>query len=329
MNIVVCGAGGFIGGHLVKRLLTDGHNVDAYDIKPKEEWFQVFENAGNFYERDLRDPEVTEGVTTVNGEPTHELYQLAADMGGAGYVFIGDHDANIMHNSAMINLNLAKEIATNSQMTRVFYSSSACIYPQENQMFPDTPNCAEDTAYPANPDSEYGWEKLFSERLWTAFAKNYNLTVRIARLHNIFGPHGSWNDGKEKAPAAICRKVIQSKKDPNHTVEVWGSGNQTRSFLYIDECIEGVLLLMESDCEEILNIGSDEMVTINRLVDIASRIENIPIYIKNIEGPEGVKGRNSDNKLIAEKLRWQPSMPLQDGIAKTYYWIKDQIENEL
>lgn len=323
-NIIVCGAGGFIGGYLVKRLAEEGNKVLAVDIKPKEEWFQLTEGVLNYPDCDLRRPELIKDI--IRSSKPNELYQLAADMGGAGYVFTNEHDADIMHNSATINLNVAHAIAHNWPTTKVFYSSSACIYPQENQLDPENPNCAEDTAYPANPDSEYGWEKLFSERMWKAFAKNYNLYVRIARFHNIFGPYGSWNDGKEKAPAAICRKVLEASLKEDKTIEVWGSGNQTRSFLYIDECIEGILRLMRSPCEKILNIGSDEMVSINGLVTIASRVENLHINIKNIDGPEGVQGRNSDNNLIFKELNWRPAKPLSEGIKLTYNWIKKEIE---
>jgi nucleoside-diphosphate-sugar epimerase len=251
-----------------------------------------------------------------------EIYQLAADMGGAGYIFTGEHDADVMHNSASINLNvLHAAYARNNK--RIFYSSSACIYPEYNQLDPANPNCAESSAYPAAPDSEYGWEKLFSERLYLAYARNYGMEVRIARYHNIFGPEGSWNDGKEKAPAAICRKIALA---PNGgEIEIWGDGNQTRSFLYIDECLEGTIRLMRSAFKGPVNIGSDEMVSINKLVDIVAGIAGKTISKRHIDGPTGVRGRNSDNRLIAEKLDWSPSTALADGLRPTYSWISNQI----
>jgi nucleoside-diphosphate-sugar epimerase len=315
---IVCGAGGFIGGHLTKRLLSYGYEVIAVDIKSFDNWYQVFNEAICFDYVDLR--RQREVYDLIHKEKPDEIYQLAADMGGAGYVFTGDNDADIMHNSATINLNIADVIAKFSPKTKVFYSSSACIYPAENQTDPDNPNCKEDSAYPANPDSDYGWEKLFSERMWRAFARNYGLYVRIARFHNIFGPEGTWDGGKEKAPAAMCRKVIQS----DGVVEVWGPGNQTRSFLYIDECLEAVRRLMDSDVEEIINIGSDEMISINDLAYMAADISGKDITINNIDGPVGVNGRNSDNTLIEELLGWKPSMTLREGMEKTYKWIEKQ-----
>jgi nucleoside-diphosphate-sugar epimerase len=252
-----------------------------------------------------------------------EVYQLAADMGGAGYIFSGDNDANVMHNSAMINLNVAYE-CSRQEVKKVFYSSSACMYPEHNQLDPNNPNCEESSAYPANPDSEYGWEKLFSERMFLSFHRNYNLNVRIGRFHNIFGPYGTYKDGKEKAPAAICRKVAECLDGGE--IEVWGDGEQTRSFLYIDECIEGVLKLMESDFNGPVNIGSDEIVTINDLVNYIINISGKQISIKHIEGPTGVRGRNSDNNLIKEKLNWSPTQPLYDGLIKTYEWINKKIK---
>ena len=253
-----------------------------------------------------------------------EVYQLAADMGGAGYIFTGTHDADVMHNSALINLNVAHE-AVKNKVKRVFYSSSACMYPEHNQLDPNNPNCEESSAYPANPDSEYGWEKLFSERLYLAFARNYGLTVRIARFHNIFGPYGTWKGGKEKAPAAMCRKVAET---PNGgTIEVWGDGEQTRSFLYIDECIEGIVRLTRSDFEGPVNIGSEEMIAINDLAKLAIDISGKNIIIKNIDGPTGVRGRNSDNKLIQDKLGWAPSYPLITGLSHTFEWINKQVNN--
>lgn len=319
-SAIVCGAGGFIGGHLVKDLLKRGYKVVAVDIKPLKEWFQLHEGALN-EEIDLRDT-LKVNFLICNVKPD-ELYQLAADMGGAGFVFTGEHDADIMHNSATINLNISNAVATLSRRTKVFYSSSACIYPKFNQVDPDNPNCREDTAYPAQPDSEYGWEKLFSERMWRAYARNYGLQVRIARFHNIFGSHGSWNDGKEKAPAAICRKVAMSTGE----VEIWGPGTQTRSFLYIDECLEGVQRLMDSDVETIINIGSDEMISITALVQMVAEISGKVITIKNIDGPVGVNGRNSNNVLIEELLGWAPSIALEEGIQKLYYWIEQEIAN--
>jgi nucleoside-diphosphate-sugar epimerase len=251
-----------------------------------------------------------------------EVYQLAADMGGAGYIFTGENDANVMHNSATINLNVAHE-AVKQKVKRVFYSSSACMYPEHNQLDPNNPNCEESSAYPANPDSEYGWEKLFSERMYLAFARNYGLTVRIARFHNIFGPYGTWKGGKEKAPAAMCRKVIETLEGGE--IEVWGDGSQTRSFLYIDECVEGVLRLMRSDFEGPVNIGSEEMVTINELAQYAIDISGKNITIKNVPGPTGVRGRNSGNKLIEEKLDWVPNYPLYEGLIHTFEWINKQV----
>jgi nucleoside-diphosphate-sugar epimerase len=335
---LVLGAGGFIGSHLVKRLKSEGFWVRGVDLKYPE-----FEPtaADDFQIYDLRDPRNVEAVMRLEGYNGHpleckyqkqpyseelhfdEVYQLAADMGGAGYIFTGENDANVMHNSAMINLNVA-EWAVKHKVKRVFYSSSACMYPEHNQLDPDNPNCEESSAYPANPDSEYGWEKLFSERMFLAFARNYGLQVRIARFHNIFGPCGTWKGGKEKAPAAICRKVAEATNE----IEVWGDGLQTRSFLYIDECIEGVLRLMRSDFEGPVNIGSNEMVTINQLVETVTKIADKELNIKHIEGPTGVRGRNSDNKLIKEKLEWAPSQPLEDGLRKTYFWIKSQVDTE-
>jgi nucleoside-diphosphate-sugar epimerase len=251
-----------------------------------------------------------------------EVYQLAADMGGAGYIFTGDNDANVMHNSATINLNVVNECIKN-KIKKVFYSSSACMYPEHNQLDPENPNCEESSAYPANPDSEYGWEKLFSERLYLAYARNYGLDVRIARFHNIFGPQGTWIGGKEKAPAAICRKVADSLMDEE--IEIWGDGKQTRSFLYIDECIEGIRRLMDSEFTGPVNIGSDQMISINDLTKLVIKIAGKRAGIKNISGPTGVRGRTSDNTLIKEKLGWAPSQPLEVGLEKTYKWIQSQM----
>lgn len=253
-----------------------------------------------------------------------EVYQLAADMGGAGFVFTGENDADIMHNSALININVL-EACYNRNCRRIFYSSSACMYPEHNQMDPENPNCAENSAYPAEPDSEYGWEKLFSERLYLAFSRNKGMDVRIARYHNIFGPEGSWNDGREKAPAALCRKVAVAQ--PGGEIEIWGDGAQTRSFLYVDECLEGTIRLLRSDCQDPVNIGSDEMISINGLANMIMQVAGKKLKIKNVPGPLGVRGRNSDNHLIQDKLGWRPTASLQDGIAKTYPWIEMQAKN--
>ncbi len=314
---LVCGAGGFIGGHLVKRLKSDGYWVRGVDLKEHE--FCSTE-ADDFVVGDLRDPRLCESVVDRRMD---EVYQLAADMGGAGFVFVGDNDSAIMHNSATINLNIAEE-CSKKDVRKVFYSSSACIYPQRNQMDPNNPNCAEDSAYPADPDSEYGWEKLFSERLYMSYVRNRGMEIHIARFHNIFGPEGSWKDGREKAPAAMCRKVAETPD--GGTMDMWGNGEQTRSFLYIDECLDGVIRLMDSDFLGPVNIGSDEMVTINSLAGMAMDIAGKNIQINHIDGPLGVMGRNSDNRLIHAKLGWRPSKPLRDGMEKTFTWIKKQVE---
>ena len=316
---LVCGAGGFIGHHLVNRLKSLGYWVRGVDVK--EPQFESSQ-ADDFVKGDLRDVSLCKDVINQDG-PVDEIFQLAADMGGAGYIFTGEHDANVMHNSASINLNIIDE-ATKSGVKKVFYSSSACIYPEYNQLDPDNPNCAEGSAYPAEPDSEYGWEKLFSERLYMAYHRNHGIPVRIARFHNIFGPLGSWEGGREKAPAAICRKVAEANDEGE--IEIWGDGKQTRSFLYIDACIDGVLKLMTSDHVGPFNIGSDEMVTINQLVEIASRVANKSVRIRHIDGPLGVRGRNSDNSLIQEKLQWSPDYPLETGIKHTYDWINTQVQ---
>lgn len=308
---LVCGAGGFIGTHLVTDLKKRGYYVIGADLKYPE---YSNTDADEFYIIDLRSQESVKNLVTSD---LYEIYQLAADMGGAGYIFTGDNDADIMHNSAMINLNILNEMVEKKIM-RVFYSSSACMYPAHNQTDPDNPNLSEDSAYPANPDSEYGWEKLFSERLYMSFARNYGIRVRIARFHNIYGPLGSWNNGKEKAPAAICRKVLES----TGTVEVWGPGNQTRSFLYIDECIKGINKLVDSDYDKPINLGSSRMISINDLVRLTARISDKEITIINVKGPVGVMGRNSDNTLIREVLDWHPDEDLEFGIKKTYDWIK-------
>ena len=314
---VVLGAGGFIGGHLANRLKREGYWVRGVDLKHNP--WQGLE-VDDFVIGDLRDPNV---VNSVIDEDFDEVYQLAADMGGAGYVFTGEHDADIMHNSALINLNVGYR-AVEMKVKKVFYSSSACMYPEYNQMDPENPKTAEESAYPAQPDSEYGWEKLFSERMFLAFQRNYGLEVRIARFHNIFGPYGSWKDGKEKAPAAFCRKVAETPDGGE--IEMWGDGNQTRSFLYIDECLEGVRRLMNSDFSGPVNIGSEEMVTINQLAEIIMDIAGKKLTIKHIDGPLGVRGRSSDNRLIKEKLGWAPSEPLRVGLEKTYKWIKEQVD---
>ena len=311
---VVLGAGGFIGGHLVSRLKQLGHWVRGVDIKYHE---YKKSDSDEFIIGDLRNYEC---VNLVIDDTIDEVYQLAADMGGAEFVFSGENDSEIMHNSALINLHVC-DVCVKKNIKKVFYSSSACMYPEHNQLDPNNPNCEETSAYPANPDSEYGWEKLFSERLYLAYNRNKALNVRIARFHNIFGPYGTWNGGREKAPAAICRKVLTA----TDSIEIFGSGTQTRSFLYIDECIEGIIRLMESDFIGPVNIGSDEMVTINELVDLISGIENKELEKIHIDGPLGVAGRNSDNNLIYEKLGWKPTMKLIDGLRKTYEWIKKQV----
>ena len=351
---LVLGAGGFIGSHMVKRLKEEGAWVRGVDLKFPDFSMSV---ADEFVTGDLRDVDFVRKVIEYKGqqgnfynsvpnyliETFDEIYQFAADMGGAGYIFTGEHDAEIMHNSASINLNLLEEQrklnesygdkwdsrpVENRNTTKIFYSSSACMYPEHNQLDPNNPDCCEKSAYPANPDSEYGWEKLFSERLYLSYHRNYNIPVRIARYHNIYGPEGTWHGGREKAPAAICRKVAYANIED--TIEVWGDGLQTRSFLYIDECIEATRRLMDSDCTEPINIGSEEMVTINQLVDIAAKVANKKITKDNVDVPHtGVRGRNSNNDMIREKLGWDYSMTLEDGIRKTYNWIMSQIAKEM
>ena len=316
---LVCGAGGFIGGHLVKKLKKDGYWVRGVDLKHNEYSPSL---ADEFIIGDLTDANIVANVCNL---PFDEVFQLAADMGGAGYIFTGENDANVMHNSASINLNMAHH-ATKAGVKKIFYSSSACIYPAYNQEDPSNPNCAENSAYPAAPDSEYGWEKLFSERLFMAYNRNYNLNVRIARFHNIFGPEGTWTGGKEKAPAAVCRKVAEAIE--GGSIEIWGDGTQTRSFLYIDECIEAVQRLMLSDFTEPVNIGSEEMISLNNLAKMVMDVAKKPLSINNIPGPLGVKGRNSDNKLINEKLGWKPSKSLREGITATYSWVKQQVNTK-
>jgi nucleoside-diphosphate-sugar epimerase len=314
---LVCGAGGFIGSHLVKRLKREGFWVRGIDLKYPE--FGETQ-ADDFIIGDLRDPVTCRYAVDL---PFHEVYQLAADMGGAGFVFTGENDADIMHNSALINLNML-EACHRRNVKRAFYSSSACMYPEHNQMDPDNPNCSEDSAYPANPDSEYGWEKLFSERLYLAFQRNYGMEVRIARYHNIFGPEGTWTGGREKAPAALCRKVAETPEGGE--IEIWGDGLQTRSFLYVDECLEGTLRLTRSDWTGPVNIGSDEMVTINGLAQMIMDVAGKQLTVRHIPGPQGVRGRNSDNRLIEASLGWRPRQPLRDGIAETYAWIASEVE---
>ena len=313
---LVLGAGGFIGGHLVKRLKREGFWVRGVDLKFNE---YAETEADDFIIADLRDQA---NVRAVIDRRFDEIYQLAADMGGAGYIFTGEHDADIMHNSAIINLNVA-DAAHKRNIKRLFYSSSACMYPAYNQEDPDNPNCAEDSAYPAAPDSEYGWEKLFSERLFLAYNRNHGMQNRIARFHNIFGPEGTWTGGKEKAPAAMCRKVAMARS--GESIDMWGDGLQTRSFLYVDECLDGVTRLLRSDCEGPFNIGSEEMVTIDGLLNMVADIAGKTIHINHIPGPTGVRGRNSDNRLIKQRLGWAPTQSLRSGLEKTYAWIEQQV----
>jgi nucleoside-diphosphate-sugar epimerase len=318
-SALVCGAGGFIGSHLVRRLRREGYWVRGVDLKYPE---FAPTTADDFLIGDLRDPATCRQAVDRHFD---EVYQLAADMGGAGFVFTGDNDADIMHNSGLINLNML-EGCHRRNVKHIFYSSSACIYPEYNQKDPNNPNCAEDSAYPANPDSEYGWEKLFSERLYLAFHRNYGLEVRIARYHNIFGPEGTWRGGREKAPAAICRKVAAAPDGGE--IEIWGEGQQTRSFLYIDECLEGTLRLMRSNFTGPVNIGSEEMVTINQLAEMTMKIAKKKLTLKHIKGPQGVRGRNSDNRLFINKIGWKPSQPLKAGLEMTYRWIAEQVRKD-
>jgi nucleoside-diphosphate-sugar epimerase len=313
---LVCGAGGFIGGHLVKRLNRDGLWVRGVDLKFHE--FSETE-ADDFVIGDLRDRSFCRAIVDRRFD---EVYQLAADMGGAGYIFTGEHDADVMHNSATINLNML-DVCHKRNIKKIFYSSSACMYPAYNQDDPLTPNCSEDSAYPAAPDSEYGWEKLFSERLYLAYRRNFGLQTHAARYHNIFGPEGTWTGGREKAPAAICRKIAKARSGDE--IEVWGDGEQTRSFLYIDECVEGTVRLLRSNFAGPVNIGSEEMVTINQLVDLTADIAGKRIGKRHIPGPQGVRGRNSDNRLIRKKLHWEPTQSLRTGLESTYGWIEQQV----
>jgi nucleoside-diphosphate-sugar epimerase len=315
-HALVCGAGGFIGGHLVKHLKAEGFWVRGVDLKHHE---HAEAEADEFVLGDLRDPLVCREIID---RPFDEMYQLAADMGGAGYIFTGEHDADLMLNSASINLNLLA-LCRDRAVKKLFYSSSACMYPEYNQLDPDNPQCSEESAYPAAPDSEYGWEKLFSERLYLACRRNYGMKTYVARYHNIFGPEGTWCGGREKAPAAICRKVAMARN--GEEIEIWGDGYQTRSFLYVDECIEGTLRLIHSEFAGPVNIGSEEMVTINQLVDLVAEIAGKRIRKRHVTGPTGVRGRNSDNKLIRRRLGWAPSLPLVKGLERTYAWIEAQV----
>ena len=334
---LVLGGGGFIGGHLAKRLKSEGYWVRVVDIK-FHEYFDWSDICDGFIKADLREEKIVKESFYLNDDKSFdEVYQLAADMGGAGYIFTGENDADVMHNSAIINLHVAKQ-AVESKVGKVFYSSSACMYPEHNQMDPDNPNCEESSAYPADPDSEYGWEKLFSERLFLAFHRNYGLNIRIARFHNIFGPEGTWQGGKEKAPAAMCRKVSECKEGGE--IEVWGDGKQTRSFLYIDECLEAVLRLMrQEDFLGPVNIGSEEMVSINELAELTISISGKNVKIKNLYGEEfeekyghkcplGVKGRNSDNKLYKEKIGWESGKSLSEGMVSTFLWVNQKVYAE-
>jgi nucleoside-diphosphate-sugar epimerase len=314
---LVCGAGGFIGSHLAKKLRKQGYWVRGVDLKYPE--FSKTA-ADDFIIGDLRDQIICRSVVD---RPFDEVYQLAADMGGAGFVFTGENDADIMHNSALINLNVL-EACYKRNIFRVFYSSSACIYPEFNQKNPKNPKTEESSAYPAEPDSEYGWEKLFSERLYLAFHRNYHFNVRIARFHNIFGPEGAWKEGREKAPAALCRKVAEATD--RGEIEIWGDGKQTRSFLYIDECLEAIQRFMKSDFIGPLNIGSEEMVSINQLAQMIMQIADKKLSIRHVEGPLGVRGRNSDNRLIKKVLGWAPALPLIQGLTTTYHWIEQQVK---
>ena len=312
---LVCGAGGFIGSHMVKKLKSLGYWVRGADIKYPD--FSMSQ-ADECLRGDLTEQSFCDVVTNTEFD---EIYQFAADMGGAGYIFTGEHDADVMNNSATINLNILRKVK--DYKPKIFFSSSACMYPEHNQLDPNTPDCREDTAYPANPDSEYGWEKLFSERLYLSYHRNYDVPVRIARYHNIFGPEGTWTGGREKAPAAICRKVAELPKGGG-SIEVWGDGLQTRSFLFVDECVEATYRLVQSDFTGPVNIGSEEMVSINQLVDIAAKVSGKEVEKNHIDGPLGVRGRNSNNDLIREKLDWNYTMTLEEGIKKTYDWINEE-----
>lgn len=331
-RIAILGGGGFIGGHLSHRLKNEGHWIRICDIKRHEYWNHN-EICDEFIIADLRDPKA---VKIIIDDTIDEVYQLAAHMGGANFVFTGENDADIMHHSALINLNVIEQ-CRNSSVKKVFYSSSACIYSQHTQTDPNNPDCKESSVYPSDPDSEYGWEKLFSERLYLAYHRNYNINVRIARFHNIFGPKGTWNGGKEKFPAAICRKVLETSD--NGELEIWGDGQQTRSFLYIDQCIEAVIRLMNSNFIGPVNIGSEEMISINELAKMTISLSGKNISIKNIEGkefydkygykcPVGVRGRNSNNDLYREKIGWEVQPNLIEEMKITYEWIQEQMEKD-
>ena len=323
MKALVLGAGGFIGSHMVKKLKSEGYWVRGVDLKYPE--FSDT-HADDFIIYDLTEQNKINEILTIEDTYFDEIYQFAADMGGAGFIFTGENDSDIMYNSASINLNILKGLVSQKMNSKILYSSSACIYPEENQQDPENPNCVESSAYPANPDSEYGWEKIFSERLYNAFNKNYGIDIRVARYHNIYGPEGTWDGGREKAPAAICRKVALASEKNNFEIEIWGDGKQTRSFLYIDECIEATRLLMNSNYKEPINIGSEEMVTIKELVETTAKVSNKNIVIKYVDGPTGVRGRNSNNDLVRKNLNWDYKMTLKDGIAMTYEWINSQIK---
>jgi GDP-D-mannose 3', 5'-epimerase len=315
-RVLINGAGGFIGGHLATRLKADGYWVRGVDRR-RHEFLEP--PVDEFIVGDLRDPNVVRQAV----QGVDEVYQLAAEMGGAGYIFTGEHDAAVMHNSAVINLNTL-ECCHQAGVQKIFYSSSACVYPEYNLRDPANPNCAEDSAYPAAPDTEYGWEKLFSERAYLAYCKNYAMQVRIARFHNTFGTLSAWRGGREKSPAALCRKVAEASDGGE--IEIWGDGQQTRSFLYVDECITAVMLLMQSEFTGPVNIGSEEMVTINQMAEMIMEIAGKKLRIRNIPGPVGIRGRNSDNRLIEAKLGWKPSLPLRWGLERTYEWISQQVQ---
>lgn len=313
---IVLGGGGFIGNHLIKKLKSESFWVRGVDLKFPE---YSKTDADDFIQGDLKDISVCERAFDQRFD---EVYQLAADMGGAGFIFTGENDADIMHNSALVNINVL-ETCKKRNISNIFYSSSACIYPEHNQMDPENPLCSEDSAYPANPDSEYGWEKLFSERLYMSYSRNYEMNCKVARFHNIFGPLGTWDGGREKVPAALCRKIAKAKDGTS--IDIWGDGLQTRSFLFIDECLEATTRLLRSNWSGPVNIGSEEMVSINKLAEIIMKIANKKLKINHIKGPLGVRGRNSDNRLIKEKLKWEPTLPLKKGLEQTYNWIFQQV----
>ena len=315
---LVCGADGFIGHHLVNYLKQEGYWVKGIDIKINT---YARSNADTFIKGDLRNQKFCEEVID---ESFDEVYQLAADMGGAGYIFVGNNDADIMHSNVMINLNIL-DVCYQRNVKNLLFSSSACVYPAYNQLDPDTPKTSEESTYPAAPDSEYGWEKLFSERIYLSFHRCKKMNIKIARLHNIFGPEGSWNDGREKSPAAICRKIATAKN--GEKIEIWGDGNQTRSYLYIDECLQGLRKLMNSSWTGPVNLGSEEMVTINELAKLVMKIAGKNLQLEHIPGPLGVRGRKSDNHMIKQMLGWSPSYSLKEGLEKTYLWIESQVKH--